>query len=286
MDQLSNALTRLGIAGAADEKSIRAAYARELKLIDQETDIDSFQSLRAAYELAMSGQRAKPAPSPAAEDEAQEALDWIVAAVAVISGGRRIADESIWVVELVEQLAERRPAGIDDDWRFQAAIGTLLLQGWKPGHEALLIGATQYFRWAEEGTWPNDQVAEAWFERFMLHRQNETVRGPLVRVIRDLRQTYEPDLSRLRRDHRYLEHLATHYANLASMIVDARMLERWRELAAPLGTPAIVLSKMPAVRTVPSYEASAPASANEIFRIIILVIFAIYSITDTLFQFS
>jgi len=234
-----DAFARLGIESTADEKTIRKAYARELKLIDQETQIQEFQSLREAYELAISWRKAvttSAAPATLAVDnEAQEAYEWMVAAVAVISGGRRIADETIWIDDLLEQLAEQQPIGLDAGWQLEAAIGRLLAEGWKPGHDALLLAATQYFKWAEQGTWPNPMVADAWFERLFLQRERETLRAPLIRVIRDLRQTHEPDLGKLRRDHSYFEHLATHFPNLTPMIVDMSMLKRWRELADPLG---------------------------------------------------
>jgi hypothetical protein len=182
--------------------------------------------------------RATPAPrppTPADDDEAQQAFEWIVAAVAVISGGRRIADETIWVDDLIDQLTEQQPVGLDATWDLENAIGRLLESGWKPGHEALLLAATQYFGWEAEGSWPSQEIADAWCERFILHRQSETLRAPLTRVIRDLRQTHEPDTGRLRRDHGYFEYLAMRFPNLTPFVVDMRMLARWRELAKPLG---------------------------------------------------
>lgn len=254
----TNALERLGLDDGADEKAIRKAYARELKLIDPETDIPGFQALREAYETAI-GLRTRPAISPASARhglEAQEAYDWIVAAVEVISGGRRIADETIWVDDLIEQLTGQQPIGIDAGWQLESAIGRLLTDGWKPGHEALLVAATMYFGWAEEGTWPSQQLADAWFERFILHRWSETLRAPLVRVIRDLRQVHEPDLGRLRRDHGYFEYLAKQFPNLAPIIVDWRMLERWRDLAKPLGRAPDVSWRPPSSEENESFTAT------------------------------
>jgi hypothetical protein len=50
----SNAfLARLGLEIDADERQVRRAYARELKQIDQERDLEGFQHLRACYEAAL-----------------------------------------------------------------------------------------------------------------------------------------------------------------------------------------------------------------------------------------
>ena len=97
MPDISQALAYLGLEAGASDKEVRRAYARALKLIDLDTDLQAFQSLREAYEIAL-GSRAGSGPvasAPAIEDEAQEAFEWIVAAVAVrsIEAPRWITDE-------------------------------------------------------------------------------------------------------------------------------------------------------------------------------------------------
>jgi hypothetical protein len=47
----------LGIEPTADPRAIRAAYARHLKDIDPGRDLEAFQRLRQAYEVALASLR-------------------------------------------------------------------------------------------------------------------------------------------------------------------------------------------------------------------------------------
>lgn len=66
MNQVPVFLHRLGLDDEADERAVRRAYARELKLLDQEQQAVEFQALREAYDAALSWSRsARPAPATA-----------------------------------------------------------------------------------------------------------------------------------------------------------------------------------------------------------------------------
>ncbi|UWE16636.1 hypothetical protein [Herbaspirillum huttiense] len=63
--RLPACLQLLGLDADADERSVRKAYARELKLLDQQQQPDQFQVLHEAYQAALSWCRA---PRPQADD--------------------------------------------------------------------------------------------------------------------------------------------------------------------------------------------------------------------------
>jgi protein TonB len=73
MEHLPDCLVTLGLGLDADERGIRKAYAQRLKRIDQAVELEAFQALRDAYELALrwaAWQRER-----AAEAEAEEATE-------------------------------------------------------------------------------------------------------------------------------------------------------------------------------------------------------------------
>jgi protein TonB len=72
VEAYSECFARLGLEEGADERQVRRAYARELKLIDQERDLDGFQHLRACYETVLALAR-QVGPVGAGANETQAA---------------------------------------------------------------------------------------------------------------------------------------------------------------------------------------------------------------------
>lgn len=64
---------RLGIAATSDSKQIKRAYARALKRIDQQTEREAFEALRAAYEQALAWAAEHRVDMPSQDDTAYDA---------------------------------------------------------------------------------------------------------------------------------------------------------------------------------------------------------------------
>lgn len=176
-------MQRLDIEAGADERTIKRAYARALKLIDLETDPAGFQELREAYDAALFWMRhgaaaqpddgateqvparaetephqpAEPALADAPrrdahppQDEASLALDVFAQFQQRCACADDLHELEAWKRELNVSIADDRLVNIAAREAFEQQVANLLASGWRPGHHVLLVAALEVFEWDQD----------------------------------------------------------------------------------------------------------------------------------------
>ncbi|WP_426169522.1 hypothetical protein ACN9MU_08315 [Pseudoduganella sp. R-32] len=215
-------LDRLSLDASANSRTIRRAYARELKLIDQEAEPAAFQALREAYEAALrwAESGATELPEPDQHEMPHE--------------GALAQLNDLKSLEQARQILQSlRPLNLEDSEVFEASVARLLESGWRPGHEYLFPAACEIFYW-DGRQLPSymddfDALAGALSDLKFLRMQPEETREQHTQVINRLRETGVPSLADLARDILVAEIVFTKYPDLMYLTCAPRKVEVWRK---------------------------------------------------------
>lgn len=271
-------LLRLSLNADADARAVRRAYARELKLIDQESDAAGFQRLREQYEAALQwlayqewerepgGDDAsdddsdgaiaappapvsllKPEPAALAPDAAATAFQDLADACQRLMAEPDGAPLPAWEQAIRARLAHDDLFNIAVRTRFEHAIVDWLAEGWQPGKEKLFAAASDVFNWAEDSRrlqqfgYAGMVVNLAVVERAVFLRQPESDIEIYRTIIGRLRQPGTPGDNRLRYDMPFLEQMLARFPHLMSLSVSDAAVSNWRAGYEKIGgiiTPA------------------------------------------------
>lgn len=240
---------RLGLGQDADTRTVRRAYARELKQIDQERDAAGFQYLREAYELALAWAERMMAGAPAAQAPAPDsgradphdlcdlALAQYRAALPRLTQGRMAGDAAAWRREMQRILDGEPLVNICARTLFEEVMAHLLAAGWKPGHESLLPVAASLFDWrCDRARLLRFGAAGSLVDRAVgeLALFNGAAYPELARrqrVLARLRAPLPPARAQLMRDLPWVEQMLERFPNLVALVVNPDALDEWRRCA-------------------------------------------------------
>ena len=280
-------LGALGLDSEADERSIRKAYAQRLKRIDASKDADGFQALRAAYEAALrwadfQSRQERNAVAPEAASplkvvdpralrqevstaEAVPPNDPIVLGQEVFAQFVSICatgfqDEASARQALANSLNDPCLLNLEARLQFEWRVITLLLNGWRPGHEFLFGPACDCFNWEQDrrrlsmfGS-AGGALDAAIDEKLIFFRQAPTHFEVQRKLIRSLREGGMPSKRSLVEEMPYLQVLMQRYPHWLRMITSHDTFMRWQQ-----ELERIPVSERQAERTVvPSPASSRP----------------------------
>ncbi|MES2048468.1 MAG: hypothetical protein V4447_08710 [Pseudomonadota bacterium] len=255
-------LDRLELTAEADERAIKRAYANALKKIDQETEPDAFQELRALYESALAWLAHKPkeasfalpkAPVQVTYRVAQEETPVVVTppAVAIQKGSPAQTAEQLLqsllaslsateieepdAVQLLQNiLLDERMIELDVRDHFEQLLIFYIGQGWRKGNGNLFGSALKVFGWMNDRQrllhmgHPGMRLEQAIVELTLFNRQNVDYAQRQLEVIKQLRVDARPDNNVLIYDMEMLGHMCNAFPTWLFLVTNTENIKRWK----------------------------------------------------------
>lgn len=186
-----------------------------------------------------------PVPAPAPQDEAVAQANAAFTSFmdgfkAAATNPKTMPDYHTWQAALEKLMAGDTLISMTARELFEYRFATLLTQGWKPGHEALLVAATNVFRWNEDRRHLQNfgnvgfVLDRALQERALFDRLPPKDRAQQRALIQRLRNPSEPSRRELQDSFLLLENTVRNFPTWLGIITDVSQLPRWRELYAAL----------------------------------------------------
>lgn len=246
-------LRRLNLDHDADLRAIKRAYARELKLIDQESDPAGFQTLREAYEAAqawVARRDARPADPAVDEPSPEDATpaNNVAPSRAPESLARAILAE--WTTHL-----DHAPDGLDaavawlgsqeSDPRLDLAdtrnaLETVLVEhlttDWAPSHEALFGFALRAFHWRDDTARlarlgnAGDFLRQAVADHAGFAAMDPAQQSQFRESLRALAQPDPPQAEALAAALGHVEDITARFPAFSRIVADLANLPHWRAL--------------------------------------------------------